>query len=520
MSIKKIKKSTIILLVLLELLFITSCLAAFALPWSLRNYPMQSNTTVFFVLTSDTSGHDSGTFYSALFGFILPGTAVYLVLSGIIALVYKKKILKSLKWVQISKIAYVVMQVLAIVIVLKAWRYPQIMYEISKTPVDSEFYEQNFVKPESISIKAPEKKNNLVLIFLESMESSYADIENGGVFDVNLIPNLTRIAAENVNFSENEKLGGGVNLEGTSWTVAGLLSKLTAIPYYNPFVSTGSKLAGNYSVECLPGAVSLGDILSESGYKCYFAMGSEKQFENRDSLLEQHGFTVHDIKWYKENNFIPKDYQVFWGFEDLKLYEIVKKELAEIASKDEPFVYGMLTVDSHYPAGFKCANCKDELPGQIQNVIRCADFMVNDFIEWMKTQDWWENTTVAIMGDHCYLDAPLNNFLREKSPLSADEVAAKRRFINVIINPAVEIPKSVQKFRKFSSFDMMPTILEAMGFNIENGSVAFGRSLLRSDLTLTEQYGKNELEELTLLRTVQYELLKKKPVQQAEQVLE
>mgnify|MGYP002518075971 CR=1 FL=1 len=49
--------------------------------------------------------------------------------------------------------------------------------------------------------------------------------------------------------------------------------------------------------------------------------------ENRDLFLEDHHVEIHDIKWYKENKMIPEDYQVFWGFEDSKLYSMAKIEL-------------------------------------------------------------------------------------------------------------------------------------------------------------------------------------------------
>ena len=45
---------------------------------------------------------------------------------------------------------------------------------------------------------------------MESMESSYADQEDGGIMDDNYIPNLTKLAKENINFSDKAdgKLGG------------------------------------------------------------------------------------------------------------------------------------------------------------------------------------------------------------------------------------------------------------------------------------------------------------------------
>ena len=106
------------------------------------------------------------------------------------------------------------------------------------------------------------------------------------------------------------------------WTVSGLLSKLLAVPYYFPFSKSGSKLKQTFSVECLPSAVALTDILTDFGYKCVFSMGSEKNFEYRDILLESHGYEIHDISWYKKNGFLCENYKIFWELTEGILAEI------------------------------------------------------------------------------------------------------------------------------------------------------------------------------------------------------
>ena len=102
-------------------------------------------------------------------------------------------------------------------------------------------------------------------------------------------------------------------------------------------------------------------------------MGSEKNFEYRDILLESHGYEIHDIFWYKKNGFLDENYKIFWGFEDLKLFEFAKKELDTLSLGEQPFVYSLITVDTHFPSGFVCENCKNDFSSQMQNVIRCSD---------------------------------------------------------------------------------------------------------------------------------------------------
>ena len=97
---------------------------------------------------------------------------------------------------------------------------------------------------------------------------------------------------------------------------------------------------------------------------------------------------------------MPKGYWQWWGMEDKYLYEYAKKELTEISKKDEPFAFTMLTADTHHISGFVCSECSDKHATQYSNVLSCASKQVNSFVEWIKEQDFYENTTIVITGDH------------------------------------------------------------------------------------------------------------------------
>ena len=53
--------------------------------------------------------------------------------------------------------------------------------------------EDNYVDPDRVNITFPEQKRNLIYLYLESMESTYADKASGGAFDKNYIPELTQL---------------------------------------------------------------------------------------------------------------------------------------------------------------------------------------------------------------------------------------------------------------------------------------------------------------------------------------
>ena len=96
---------------------------------------------------------------------------------------------------------------------------------------------------------------------MESMESSYADQEDGGIMDDNYIPNLTKLAKENINFSDKAdgRLGGPTCLEATAYTVGGMVAQTAAI---NLKLHNSGSMFGNF----LPNLTTMGDILNKEGF--------------------------------------------------------------------------------------------------------------------------------------------------------------------------------------------------------------------------------------------------------------
>lgn len=380
-----------------------------------------------------------------------------------------------------------------------------------KTPsTDSEFYISEYITPEYENVIFPEKKKNLIIILLESMESSFSDFEHGGILDNNLIPNLTEEATKNLNFSNTDKIGGGTDLSGTGWTIAGMTAKFAGLPY-NLIGAENKK----YSF-FLPGAITLNDILNYNNYNQLFIFGSDKSFGGRDALLETHGnVEIHDIEWYKNHNMLPKDYSVFWGFEDKKLYEFAKLELDNLSQQDKPFMFGLLTVDTHMPTGYQCENCPATEDMPLKNSVLCADKMISDFLDWCKTQSWYDNTTIVIMGDHLFMAT------KETNPFGNDDYITMhslknelegmdnnpRRWLDIFINASPVYENYNIKNRKFSSLDMFPTILASIGCTIKDDKLGFGVNLFSNEKTLCERFQEEYINSQIMSRNKQYESL-------------
>lgn len=107
----------------------------------------------------------------------------------------------------------------------------------------------------------------------------------------------------------------------------------------------------------------------------------------------------------------------------------------------------------------------------------CTDRLVNGFIEWCREQPFYEDTVIVIVGDHPRMDSYL-----------VDGVSYYDRTVyNCILNSAVEADNT--QFREFTHMDIFPTVLAAMGFEIEGERLGLGTNLFSREETLAEQLG-------------------------------
>lgn len=369
---------------------------------------------------------------------------------------------------------------------------------------ESHFIEQNYVDPRTTKITFPDKKRNLIYIYLESMESTFASKEDGGGMDFNCIPELTKLAEENTNFSNSDKLGGGYPAYGGTWTMAGIFSQTSGIPIKNSEQTddVNATLAEQSSFSSQ--ARNLEDILADEGYNQCFMIGSDATFGGRRAYFESHGkgkTEICDYNTAKENGQIPEDYYVWWGYEDQKLFTNAQEKLTELSSKDEPFNFTMLTVDTHFEDGYVCEQCQNEFgDNQYANVMACSSRQVDAFVKWIQQQPFYENTTIVISGDHLTMDSDFCNDVSEDY---------ERSVYNVFINLPEGLDTSFEKThnREFATLDMFPTTLAAMGVTIEGDRLALGVNLFSDEQTLTEQYGRKGLDKELMKKSKFYDML-------------
>ncbi len=357
---------------------------------------------------------------------------------------------------------------------------------------NSDLYEQEYSDPNKIKIAFPAKKRNIIHIFAESMEATYFLKEDGGNSSENIIAPLAKLAKENISFSNGDLLGGGNVLKGTGYTTAGIASQHGGIPLFVPLFYPSFKKGRSF----YHGAKTLEDILKDEGYAQEFIIGSKAKFGGREFYFDDHGNAkIFDLDQAKKEGLLDKDYHVFWGYEDAKLFAFAQEEITKLSQGDKPWSATILTVDTHHPYGYLDSDVPHLYSDRLSDIIAMSAERIAGFIEWAKSQSWYDDTLIVISGDHTSMAAEYIHKHYDRQ--------YERTFINIFINSTAKSEHF--KNRRFASFDMYPTILSALGAQIESGRLGLGTDLFSDRKTLLERQGMDRLQKELTKRSKYYE---------------
>lgn len=479
-------------------------LIGFASRWAFTTWGDIDMDRIVFYLQNPLEGTGNGMIGNFLLNVTLP--TVLVIAAYIVLIILLKKGKRRLIYTCIILVLTIVG---AFLVKNMIWKRLDMDTWIKGRKTHSSFIEENYADPADTSLTFPAKKRNLIFIYLESMETTYADVSSGGAFPENTIPELTKIAIENEDFSgDTTALNGGIVLPGTGFTTGAIFAQSAGLPLK---VSIGANFMDTQS-SFFPGVTALGDILKKEGYRQVFLLGSDAVFGGRKLFYEDHGdFEILDYLYAKEVGWIDPDYEVFWGYEDSKLFAFAKETLTELARGDEPFHLSILTVDTHYEDGYVCDLCENTFgDNQYANVMACSSKQTAAFLQWIRQQDFYENTTVILSGDHTTMDT---NFCADISK------SYQRKTYTAFINSAVQ-PTQPDQERIYSTFDIFPTTLAALGVSIEGDRLALGTNLFSSRETLLEQYGLSHVKSELMKRSALLQQLEKVDEEASEALYE
>ncbi len=224
-------------------------------------------------------------------------------------------------------------------------------------------------------------------------------------------------------------------------------------------------------------------ILRDESYTAWAFHGYKADYWNRKSAYPAQGFE----RYVSEEDFdVEKEDIIGFGLNDEKFF---KESLAYIKDLDKmdsnPFYAFMISLTSHNPYKMpEVHNVLDleedherTLLGNYLQAIHYTDKQLGSFIEGLKAEGIYDNTVIAIYGDHFGISATSgSNQDIMYDFLGKDYDLEEMQNIPLIIHvPGQEINETISKVG--SGLDFLPTILNIMGLQGDR-TLIFGRDLL------------------------------------------
>ena len=498
---KKQKRGTLALKIVSAILFALGVAAYTGTIWGKEAFGELSPDQIIINLNSPIEGTDIGVYISLFSGPVLKTILFTVLYCTFVFPQYKLVYNKGEKHIAfLPEIAIKIVSVaVAIVMLICGCAFGIERFQLTTLfdsyLNDSSYIEDNFTDPETTKLTFPKEKRNLIFIYLESIENTFFSKDLGGYFEENYMPDLAQLSKEGISFSHKKSgFGGPLSTFGSGWSVAAMVNMNTGLPMKVPVDGNSYGAPDNF----LPGATTLGDILYEQGYEQSVMFGADAAFGGLNFFFESHGdFNILDHKGVIEQGWLPEHYNVWWGYEDDKLYEFAKTELSRLASLDRPFHFVMETADTHAPDGYLSPNAEKKYNSQYANCIYYSQAEAVKFVRWIQQQDFYENTTIVIIGDH----------LSMADSFVGDITNYRRTTYNLFLN----LPENLQSIpaehtfnRKWASFDMFPTTLASIGVEIEGNRLGIGTNMFSDQETIIERDGFSKVNEELKQRSTFY----------------
>lgn len=363
---------------------------------------------------------------------------------------------------------------------------------VTNSNSNSNFIELNYVNPKNTQIEF-ETKKNLIFIVVESLETSFFTKEQGGYWNYDVTPELYKLLNEDdsISFYNNGNKAHGMKMiTGASYTTASVFANTSGLPFKVP-------IDGNsyHSENFMNGAYTLGDLLYDNGYKNELISSATTSFGGIKEYFAKHGkyniIDVQNVTSYDSQ--IKKNDYGDWGINDNYLFKIAKQRLESLSKDSQPFNLTLIGIDPHFPDGLLGDYSLNKYKTQYENVYATESKLIYDFVSWVKKQDFYKDTTIVIVGDHISMQREYFN----------SRGIYDRYVYNCIINSYVNTQNNSN--REFSALDTYPTVVSAIGGNIEYDKLGLGVNLFSNKKTMLERYSYDYVDSELLKKSEFYD---------------
>lgn len=306
----------------------------------------------------------------------------------------------------------------------------------------------------------PVQKPNIILIVIESFSADF--MEHFGNSE-GLTPYLDSLSEQSLFFT---------NLFATGTrTVRGMEALTLCVP-----PTPGSSIVrrpNNYNL------FNIGTILKEQGYHSTFIYGGNGYFDNMNAFFGNNGFDMIDRgksidsdKFTGKRNTIPDSEVYFenaWGICDEDLYSAAIRDADTKHASDVPFFQFIMTTSNHRPYTFPAGKIDIPSGSGRAGAVKYTDFAIGKFFNMIQQKEWFNNTVVVIVADHCASSAGKNEINVSKYHIPCIINNLKSEFSNRTID------------KQCSQIDILPTLFFLLGWQYESN--LFGQNVLNDNFT-------------------------------------
>lgn len=301
------------------------------------------------------------------------------------------------------------------------------------------------------------KGKNLIVIQVEAMQNFVIGREYKGK---EITPNINRLLKNDTFYFDTyyQQLGAGNTSDAEFATNNSLFGSLKSYTY--------EIYQDNY-FRGLP------VLLKEKGYETMAFHAFDKDFWSRASAYPGQGFD----RFYSAEDFEPGP-TLGMGLTDKSMFEQSVKILAD---RKAPFYAFMVTLSSHHPFDISGElDISEDTESMFLNYIQSMSYVdsaIGEFIEELKAAGLYENTIIAIYGDHFGLNPKEDEVRKEISEyLGEDYWYETAMNVPLVIHvPGCGVSKTVSV--PGGQVDFLPTIAYLMGFDTLD-TIHFGHNLL------------------------------------------
>ncbi|WP_223640467.1 LTA synthase family protein [Planococcus sp. 4-30] len=321
----------------------------------------------------------------------------------------------------------------------------------------------NYVKVSEQESFGVAEGRHLFVIQVESLQNFVIGRSLNGQ---EITPHLNELLSESAYFSTVFQQVGAGTTSDAEWMVnTGL--------YPEGMIPTANSLTGKE-------VPSLARSLKEKGYGSATYHADDVSFWNRDVLYPVLGyeeiFSIEDI---------PDIKQVGFGPADEVLFDFAANELPRQLEAYERIYANIVTVTSHTPFEMPDDMQYLNLPAEYEEMyignylqsIRYADEQIGAFIQTLKDQGIYDESLIAIFGDHSGMHGTLvtDEDQRLLSGFLGHDYSLKDQYTIPLIFTGGNLFEETEMTRLGGQVDIMPTLLALLG--VEHDEPMMGHNL-------------------------------------------